>query len=468
MASRWDDVAEGEHATPASINDRLDAFRKGDVYNVKRFGATGDGTTDDTSSIQSAIDACNAAGGGTVFAPPGTYSITSIIVPGNNITLRGAGSHFAYSSNLRASTIFKARSGASTNLISLTTTDTIAGPTGCRLADFSVDGNLLATYGIRANNAHVMERVHAKSCLSAGIRLANLTNSVRIVNSAMNNNFYYGLQIDGPASTPVSVVGSNIQLNGVGGVYMSGGNSVVFDTTVIESNASVGVHIQREAGNANLFQSIDFRSVWLEDNPLGVFIDAASQSEANAPSRIRFDRCNISVSSQSIYANIQCGKWVTFDSCRLSNSSHTNAFTLGTHAYQVAVLESNATQLEMGGLNTAQLDSIASSGNRCYWSDRQTRRTVATYNNSWVADPSVKYWFDEQGNVCLGGGMRSGSGSVSAFTLPPGYRPAVTRRFVVPSGVTPTSISVWTTGAVMMDAGSAASVSLDGLKFPTD
>ena len=45
------------------------------TINVKAFGATGDGTTDDRAAIQSAIDAADAAGGGEVFFPPGTYSI---------------------------------------------------------------------------------------------------------------------------------------------------------------------------------------------------------------------------------------------------------------------------------------------------------------------------------------------------------------------------------------------------------
>ncbi len=42
-------------------------------YNVIGFGASGDGVTLDTEAIQSAMDACTKAGGGTVVLPAGTY-----------------------------------------------------------------------------------------------------------------------------------------------------------------------------------------------------------------------------------------------------------------------------------------------------------------------------------------------------------------------------------------------------------
>jgi len=45
-------------------------------FNVKAYGATGNGVTDDTTAIRSAIAACQAAGGGTVYFPNGTYLIS--------------------------------------------------------------------------------------------------------------------------------------------------------------------------------------------------------------------------------------------------------------------------------------------------------------------------------------------------------------------------------------------------------
>jgi len=68
------------------------ADRFADVYNVKDYGAEGDGSTDDTAAIQAAIDDAEAGRGGIVFFPPGNYRINSqITIDGDSITLQGSG-----------------------------------------------------------------------------------------------------------------------------------------------------------------------------------------------------------------------------------------------------------------------------------------------------------------------------------------------------------------------------------------
>ena len=42
-------------------------------FDVRAFGASGDGKKMDTAAIQAALDACNKAGGGAVRLPAGTY-----------------------------------------------------------------------------------------------------------------------------------------------------------------------------------------------------------------------------------------------------------------------------------------------------------------------------------------------------------------------------------------------------------
>ena len=63
----------------------------GNFFDVKAYGATGDGSTDDTDAFEDACAAAQAAGGGEVFVPSGTFLIRrSIKLPSNTI-LRGQG-----------------------------------------------------------------------------------------------------------------------------------------------------------------------------------------------------------------------------------------------------------------------------------------------------------------------------------------------------------------------------------------
>jgi hypothetical protein len=72
-------------------------------YNVKNYGAIGDGATDDSAAIQAALDACRVAGGGEVYFPGADYNLATLaanaeiasvkaaLQVGSNTTLRGDG-----------------------------------------------------------------------------------------------------------------------------------------------------------------------------------------------------------------------------------------------------------------------------------------------------------------------------------------------------------------------------------------
>jgi hypothetical protein len=60
-----------------------------DVYNVRAFGAKGDGKTDDTAAFQAALEAAAKAGGGTVYAPRGNYFFAGHLAVPSAVTLAG-------------------------------------------------------------------------------------------------------------------------------------------------------------------------------------------------------------------------------------------------------------------------------------------------------------------------------------------------------------------------------------------
>lgn len=72
-------------APPARAeNDKLAGAR---IYNIRDFGAVGDGKTLNTAAVQAAVDACFKDGGGTVLVPAGVFQIGMIEMK-SNVTLR--------------------------------------------------------------------------------------------------------------------------------------------------------------------------------------------------------------------------------------------------------------------------------------------------------------------------------------------------------------------------------------------
>ena len=77
MLFRSNCLLEGNINFDRSVNIKGTCLNN--FYNVKNFGAKGDGITDDAPSIRNICNIINKRGGGTLYIPAGTYFIDSYI-----------------------------------------------------------------------------------------------------------------------------------------------------------------------------------------------------------------------------------------------------------------------------------------------------------------------------------------------------------------------------------------------------
>jgi len=115
------------------------------IFNVQNFGAKGDGITDDTAAIQSAIDAAAAAGGGQGYIPTGTYIVSGGEEPSDGCLMLKS-NVYLYGDGMGATTV-KVADGSDTKI-----TGVIRSAYGEQTHDFGVsnltiDGNRDSTTG---------------------------------------------------------------------------------------------------------------------------------------------------------------------------------------------------------------------------------------------------------------------------------------------------------------------------------
>lgn len=181
-----------------------------DIFSVKDFGATGNGSTDDSSAIQAAINAAGAAGGGTVYLPPGTYILGSgISWTYSGIHLVGAGQY---------STIIKSNF-ATGNVISVGSSST--NPSSCSIERMSF-------------------RTSVNRSSGAGILLTQTYNCLIEYVTFDNDSPAYGyidIQIDGYTNNFINIL-RNVNLRGTGayaGLVIGANGSIVQDVWLLDS-----------------------------------------------------------------------------------------------------------------------------------------------------------------------------------------------------------------------------------------
>lgn len=105
---------QGEQGPPGEPGQ--DGLSLEKFYDVMAYGAVGDGISDDTAAIQQALDDCAAAGGGTVYLPAKTFSISSRLAIGANTVVWAYGATISRASgplicNFKGSDLFSGYEG---------------------------------------------------------------------------------------------------------------------------------------------------------------------------------------------------------------------------------------------------------------------------------------------------------------------------------------------------------------------
>lgn len=151
------------NAALTDIDSRLDNI----AFNVKSYGALGNGSFNDAPAIQAAVDAAALVNGGLVYFPPGTYNLGQTInVPAiQGLTLQGSG----WSSSLKV--------GNQANVYAITFSGM---DTRITIRDLRIDGNYLeqttASGGIYAAGAVacLFDNIHFTFCRDESLFLGGL------------------------------------------------------------------------------------------------------------------------------------------------------------------------------------------------------------------------------------------------------------------------------------------------------
>jgi parallel beta-helix repeat protein len=272
-------------------------------FNVLDYGAVGDGAVNDRAAIQAAITACQAAGGGVVYIPKGTYLVSggSVLVTGTNITVQGAG---------RTATILK----TTTNHAVLTCENAV-GPV---VRDLQVLGDADATktaqFGVWFDyvTGGVIENVWAKNLGYDGILLLRGCNyntvSNCIVTGCQDDSINIGGHPDA-ASTHNVVVGNTLRDGLHVGVHISWNSQ--FTTVSSNTIANMGTNgidtfqVNETVGMGG--NSITGNTV-SDCGQYGIYLFASDDNVVSGNTITRTTGCSIYInrSLRSIISNNQC------------------------------------------------------------------------------------------------------------------------------------------------------------------
>lgn len=290
--------------------------------NVKWFGAKGDGVTDDTLSIQRAIDT-----GFSVFIPPGKYNVKELKGFSSGQIIQGISKAESWGGkNTQNITLLNGIGSADNYVIKNNVWEDGILPTAITVKNLSIEGSG-KTNGILVGNSSTIEGVKIQNCINglSKIKVSNVMNCqingctngvMNATDSKITNNFIYynevGINFD--YSNDNSIVNNKIEWNGIG-ISLTKAVYNLISNNIIDRNTTYGIYTSNATNttiSGNQFERNLTNHLYLHGSLFNISTNSFfrknsedNQSGRNAPEIAIFTK---SIENSSITNNLVDGK----------------------------------------------------------------------------------------------------------------------------------------------------------------
>lgn len=301
-----------------------------ETVSVKDFGATGDGTTDDTAAIQLAL---NAGTYGAVYFPTGTYKVSSALTVNPSTHVFGSGYDAIIKTNSATANIFNV-SGQFVYISDLTFNSSVT-RTGGYYVDILSGSSRFRLEQFWMNNAH------------SGICVRNTSATVTIARGQIINNVAVtgvGIKIEGGVDISIRDVLMDQAAQIFAGIYITNASDVTIEDCQL---ITCGQALYLEA-DATVIVSVFANNTFFDNSRRGFY---ALATNGGAVARCLFDQCWFSSSIlQGVLLNTTTGgaiNGIDFNGCH------------------IFLNQLNGIQIEPGSTNI-QIHDCAIAGNTTY------------------------------------------------------------------------------------------------------